>query len=148
MQNKTKFLCQGTTTELRITLGENSKLELHTYDAVNNRVLYFNMGFVPNPGRILTRSEVDYVQTKLKELGVNYVNIDSTGFAEFEGLNCVRDVLCFGDIFGVHGLVIFYDETLQKWLTEPVSVAHLMRVHQKMNKALNQQFNPMKSKFV
>ena len=62
--------------------------------------------------------------------------------------DAIRDVLCFGDIFGVHGLVIFYDETLQKWLTEPVSVAHLMQVHQKMNMALNQQFNPMKSNFI
>ena len=148
MTKQSKFLSQETTTELRITLGENSKLELHTYDATKNCVLYFNMGFVPNPGRILTRSEVNHVQTKLKELGVDYVNIDSMGFAEFDGLNCVRDVLCFGDIFGVHGLVIFYDETLQKWLTEPVSVAHLMHVHQKMNKALNQQFNPMKSNFI
>ena len=140
-------------TELRIVYGENSKIHLHTYDPEYQTYLYFNFGFIPNLGRVLSQDEIQHVQKTLSELGVNSVKIDSTGFSQFDGdfnsnsALCVRDVLCFGDIFGVYGIVVFWDETLQKWLTEPVSVSSLMHVHQKMNKALNQQFNPMKSSF-
>lgn len=141
-------------TELRITLSQESKLELHTFDPSNKTFMYFHFGFVPNPGRVLSQAEVQHVQETLTKLGVNEVKIDTSGFTLFDRPHTdsdrigVRDVLCFGDIFGVYGLIIFYDETLQKWLTEPVSVPKVMEMHQKMNQVLNQQFNPMKSSFI
>lgn len=141
-------------TELRMTLNHESKLELHTFDPEGKTYLYFHFGFVPNLGRVLSQSEIQHVQQTLSELGVQSVQIDSTGFTMFdrdykdESRRGVRDVLCFGDLFGVYGMIIFFDETSQQWITEPVDVSSLMYVHQKMNKALNQQFNPMKSSFI
>lgn len=154
MTNSTNKLHPTQMTELRIVYGENSKIHLHTYDPIYQTYLYFNFGFIPNLGRVLNQDEIQHVQRTLSELGVNSVKIDPTGFSVFDrnpnsnNTLCVRDVLCFGDIFGVYGMVVFWDETLQKWLTEPVDVSSLMYVHQKLNKALNQQFNPMKSSFV